>query len=240
MEIRTYIIALLVFALIVIYFKYYHTIFVEGLTSNEAVQNIASVFNSSLLTVSNINVPTGGTITVASDSSNSNGIVNLGAINSSRNNGSIDVTGGSLNVNTNSGLRVQSDANFGGNISVNTNATVGGNMNVTGNTNITGNTIVSGNTNVNGTTTLKNTTLSGTVGPIVVKAKTGTVSGDDKFVSITCDAGEVLTGCSCYSAWGDCDGSKISSDGKTCYAYAGSSKEITGTAMCLKVGTGIK
>lgn len=215
METKIYIIILLFLSLIFIYFKYYGSNLIEGLTSNEAVQNVASLYNSSLLTVSNLTIPSGGNITVASDSTNLNGVVNLGIINSSRNDGDIDITGsGKLNINTSSGIKAKTDITMDKTLTV------------------------AGDTTLNGKTTLKNTTLSGTFGPVAVRRKTGTVSGDDKYVTLTCDADETLMSCSCYSAWKECDGVKYSDDGKTCYIYAGSGGQITGSALCMKIGNG--
>lgn len=215
METKIYMIILLSLVLIFIYLKYYSGTFIEGLTSNEAIQNVASLYNNSLLTVSNLTIPSGGNITVASDSTNTNGIVNLGIINSSRTDGSIDMTGsGKLNMNLTGGIKATTDVSMDKTLTV------------------------AGNTILNGKTALKNTTLNGTFGPITVNRKTGTVSGDDKYVTLTCDADDTLMSCSCYSAWKECDGVKYSDDGKSCNVYAGSGGQITGSALCMKIGSG--
>lgn len=213
MKTKLCIIILLLVIMFFIYSKQYNFNFIEGMTSNEAIQNLASLYNSSSLTASNLTIPSGGNITVASDSSNTQGIVNLGIINSSRTDGTIDITGsGKLNLKTNNGVNVSNDVSLNKTLNV------------------------VGDTNLNGLTTSNNFTLNGTIGPITVRSVTGTVSGDDKSVALTCNANEILTGCTCYSPWGECDGVQYTNNGKSCSVYAGSAKQVTGSGICMKIG----
>lgn len=221
MTTKIYIIILLSLALIFIYLKYYNNNIMEGLMSNEAVQNVASLYNTSLLTVSNLTIPSGGVITVASDSTNKTGIVNLGTVNSSRTDGSIDITGsGKLNMNTTGGMNVKSDVSIGKTLTV------------------AGKTTLNGDAILNGTTTLKNIKLGGTFGPISVKSiSLDTKSGDDQSVTLTCNDDNVLMSCACYNAYKNCDGVTYSKDGKSCTVHSGAGVS-TGSALCMKIGYG--
>lgn len=200
--------------------------FIEKLTTNEAIQNIASLYNTDLLTVSNLTIPSGGNITVKTDSANMGGVVNLGNITSSRTDGTIDINGsGILNINTTQGASIKNDL------------TVGNQLIVNGVSSLKNNLSVDKNLTVTGSSSLKNTTINGTFGPITTRSISKTVSGDDNFVTLNCNSDEILTGCSCYGAWKNCDGVKYINNAKSCEVYSGD-KDITAYAICMKIGTG--
>lgn len=69
----------------------------------------------------------------------------------------------------------------------------------------------------------------------VDSANSGT--GDDATVAATCDSNEMLTGCSCFSAWGNCDGSYPSTTNpRSCIAQNGNSGDRSrAVAICCKL-----
>jgi len=56
-------------------------------------------------------------------------------------------------------------------------------------------------------------------------------SADDAQISVSCDAGHIMTGCDCHSWWDDCDGANPSG-GNTCTAQAGGGKYVTAQGIC--------
>ena len=61
------------------------------------------------------------------------------------------------------------------------------------------------------------------------------VAGDDASVVISCNESEILTGCSCYGYWGNCDGARVKD--KECIVYSGTSQDVTATASCVSLTT---
>jgi hypothetical protein len=216
MEDNTYIVIFVLCICLVCMMCIKHEPMMECFTNDEAIQNVANLYNTSLMTVSNMNVTQGGAITVKSSSDNSDGIIKIGAINSSRTDGTIDLAStSSINLNPKVKTNINSD------------------LAISGTTTMTGDVTTSKRLNAMGPVTLGNT-----FGPITTRIVTGTVAGKDKTVTLTCDQNEILTGCSCYSAWG-CNGVTYTPDGKSCNAYAQDNHTIAGSAVCVKIGNGL-